>query len=61
MKKSELELVIKRLDKMGYTKDGIKWWLNTPLLSNNNASVIQYLEMGLFHMVINKLDEIEND
>jgi hypothetical protein len=61
MKKSELELVIKRLDKMGYTEDGIKWWLNIPLISSSNCSAIQFLEAGLFHIVINKLDELEND
>jgi len=62
MNKSELELIIKRLDKdLGMDRDLIKYWFNTPCFNFSNCSPIDYLNVGLFHIIINKIDTmIEN-
>jgi len=62
MNKMELELIIKRLNKdFGMNKDQIKQWLNHPPFKWSNCSPIDYLQMGLFHIIINKIDSlIEN-
>jgi hypothetical protein len=50
MNNLELKLIIKRLDiSLGMNKEEIKHWLII-------ESVNQYLNCGLFHHIINKID-----
>lgn len=62
MKKSELELIIKRLNKdLGYNKDEIKQWLTNPCFSHSNSTPIKYLNAGLFYFIISRIDTmVEN-
>lgn len=62
MKNLELELIIKRLNKdLNMNKDQIKHWLTNPCFNYTNCTPIEYLQIGLFHIIINKVDSmIEN-
>jgi len=60
MNNAELELVIKRLDKdLGLNKEEIKMWLNTPPFNFSNCTPLEYLQTGLFHIIINKIDSLK--
>ena len=62
MNKNELELVIKRLDKdLNMNKQQIKQWLNKPCFSYTNCTPIDYLNIGLFHIIINKIDSLKEN
>lgn len=62
MKKAELELIIKRLGSdldMDYKQT--KQWLITPCFKYTNCTPLDYLQIGQFHIIINKIDSmIEN-
>jgi hypothetical protein len=60
MNPNELELVIKRLDKdLGMNKEEIKQWLNTPCFNYIGCTPLEYLQTGLFHIIINKIDSLK--
>jgi hypothetical protein len=62
MNKNELELIIRRLNKdLGLDREQIKIWLNQPPFKFSNCTPIDYLQIGLFHIIINHIDSmIEN-
>lgn len=57
--KNELQLIIERLDKLGYSQERIKEILTSVNIHLNFASPLSFIERGLSYKVYEYLDWLE--